>query len=413
MTTISRLAGVPTQSSKRAITLDGTEGETYLQLVNRQLQLLQLYASKQERKDFAYARTIIDRALVRGIHNIGSRIITSPLPETLYFLPSVLEKAGQRSYPALIKNRSRIGASDFAPTPMQSAQCHRDYLIYRERGDTYDFNLMKYPFDGDICTPSIYDANGLPIGPAPELVDGNGNPMGIIFSDPYCQLSEHPADFEIGDKITDCVWLSFYTNLFNEYMEDSGPALLYNFIADEETYANAKIIALQKRFEAIRYIGGLANISGMSKENLDLWVRNGILAGAGANQPEDILGRMNNMTQADYDQIGELGTAVILAIIGLVSLAVTSATAIALEIIKESPTEAAENRINDFDVPPNVLAGLMGPNKNDWKLRATGGSGSNGNGGGGGSGSGGGSNNGLLIGGLFLGGILLLNNQNS
>ena len=156
----------------------------------------------------------------------------------------------------------------------------------------------------------------------------------------------------------------------------------------------------------------MASISGVTQENLGLWVNNGIIANT-TEQADNLLYGFNNMEQYDYDRIGEpLSIAIIAGITALVTAIAGAATAVASIVAKaKSQSQIAADKLEPYDFNGAYLSGLFGADKNHWVLQPTGGTNS---GGGytGGSGSGATSNTGLFVGGSLLLGTLYLFNQN-
>jgi hypothetical protein len=121
-----------------------------------------------------------------------------------------------------------------------------------------------------------------------------------------------------------CFKSAQYVSLVNDKLEESGPHLLYHFKGRKST------VPIQtKRVLHNIALDNYSGITGLSKENLSLWIRNGILAqnlenGAGSKNPENTINYMlDNVRDGVGDPIVIVGI-----IISIFKLALAASQAI-------------------------------------------------------------------------------------
>jgi hypothetical protein len=121
-----------------------------------------------------------------------------------------------------------------------------------------------------------------------------------------------------------CFKSAQYVSLVNDKLEESGPHLLYHFKGRKST------VPIQtKRVLHNIALDNYSGITGLSKENLSLWIRNGIIAqnlsnGAGSKNPENTI---NYMLDNVRDGIGD-PIVIVGIIISIFKLALAASQAI-------------------------------------------------------------------------------------
>lgn len=160
-------------------------------------------------------------------------------------------------------------------------------------------------------------------------------------------------------EVARCEAQNRYKRMLNEHLEDSAHHLLYEYVISPNA-APATVAA--KKVLHTGVIDSLATITGLSRNNLRLWIRNGTLRnnakrGAGALQPEETIPALK---QAVEQGVGGLPAAVIVAIISAISAAVAGT----LQLIAQmNATEQAKIRATAATIgQPN-----FGPLKSDWE----------------------------------------------
>ena len=111
---------------------------------------------------------------------------------------------------------------------------------------------------------------------------------------------------ELRKQWENCFQSVRYLGLINGQLEKSGAHLMYAFAegVPNQTVGNKKLL---HRIAIDNY----SRVFGLSTENIQLWLRNGIIAenlqnGAGAMQPEDAIKFMAKNVPSNYDQIGAI-----------------------------------------------------------------------------------------------------------
>lgn len=156
----------------------------------------------------------------------------------------------------------------------------------------------------------------------------------------------------------DCENQNRYKRMLNEHLEGSAHHLLYEYTQNP----NSKPPTVATKTVLHRgTIDSLASITKISRQNISLWLRNGVLRnnanrGIGVLQPEDTIPALQ---QAQQQGIGFLETAVIIAIIQAIAAAVAGTLAL---IAQMKATEQAQIRATAATIgQPN-----FGPLPTDW-----------------------------------------------
>lgn len=148
--------------------------------------------------------------------------------------------------------------------------------------------------------------------------------------------------------------------MLNEHLEGSAHHLLYEY-QENPNLATPTVAAKKVLHEGA--VGALANITGISRQNIRLWLRNGVLRenakrGIGALQPEQTIPAL---AEAERQGISGLPVPVILAIIA----AISSAIAGTLQLI--AGLKAAEQERLRF-AAQTIGQKNFGPLASDWQM---------------------------------------------
>lgn len=151
-----------------------------------------------------------------------------------------------------------------------------------------------------------------------------------------------------------------YKRMLNEHLEGSAHHLLYEY-QENPNLATPTVAAKKVLHEGA--VGALANITGISRQNIRLWLRNGVLRenakrGIGALQPEQTIPAL---AEAERQGISGLPVPVILAIIA----AISSAIAGTLQLI--AGLKAAEQERLRF-AAQTIGQKNFGPLASDWQM---------------------------------------------
>jgi len=183
-----------------------------------------------------------------------------------------------------------------------------------------------------------------------------------------------------------------YKKLLNEHLEESAHHLLYKFLP---SFSNEPAIVVTKGHGHRLAIEQLAKITGLGKENITLWIRNGVMRsnsvqGAQPFQPEstiDILKGKPNINFSTQQAQGESSVgivwtaALVIQVIGAIVAAIKAANLLVMSM-KPTDRQKMQNATAHYG-----LAGF-GPEKNDYEGWGNSGGTSSGNNGGTGGGNG-------------------------
>jgi len=150
-----------------------------------------------------------------------------------------------------------------------------------------------------------------------------------------------------------------YKRMLNEHLESSAHHLLYEYEA-QPNRAPATVAA--KKVLHVGAIDALADITKLSRNNLSLWLRNGVLRenakrGVGALQPESTIPALK---QAADEGIGGLPVAVVVAIISAIAAAVAGT----LQLVGQMQ---ATERARIMQSAQTIGQPNFGPLKTDWE----------------------------------------------
>jgi len=156
-----------------------------------------------------------------------------------------------------------------------------------------------------------------------------------------------------------------YQNLLNQKLEPSAHHILYNFEKNPNSAPNS--VAAKKVLHATA-IYKWAEITGISSDNIALWVRNGVMRGNTKQglepmQPEASIDLMRNVIPAKYESgVGVIDPATITLLIKLLGaiVAAVGATATMLKSLKAKDQLRFQSSLSDMGLPP------FGPEENDW-----------------------------------------------
>lgn len=170
-----------------------------------------------------------------------------------------------------------------------------------------------------------------------------------------------------------CVKENEYKNLLNEYLEESSHHLLYNYVVNAN---NEPQVVASKSLQHKLAIGKLSEITGLSKSNLQLWIRNGIMRtnakqGTQPFQPEQTIATMAaGLPQYNRDQqgINLIDPATLLAVAKIISaivaaLIATKALIDNMKMTDQQKLQAATNYYGQKEFGPE-----SGDYPPDWDL---------------------------------------------
>jgi hypothetical protein len=156
-----------------------------------------------------------------------------------------------------------------------------------------------------------------------------------------------------------------YQNLLNQKLESSAHHILYNFEKNPNSAPNS--VAAKKVLHATA-IYKWAEITGISADNIALWVRNGVMRGNTKQgleplQPEASIDLMRNAIPAKYESgVGAIDP-VTLGLLIKLFVAITGAigaTATLLASLKAKDQLRFQSSLSDMGLPP------FGPEEGDW-----------------------------------------------
>lgn len=311
MTQISYIAGVrPDERKDRAALVPGQSYINYTALTDGELRLTlladqvnMLAAYYPENKDLQKAKGILIDALYRGVHR-------SPLPGGLH-----------TGTLATVVKELRFARENTRP------------------------------------------ASGQIFGRVNGIGGGIGDPL-IPLEE--CEVTEY--DPELGQNVVwtnpQCVLMNEYKKILNDRWEKSSHYLLYEFIGDTNAVpATVTVKALAHKASKAT----VSQISLLSKDNLRLWLRNGVIRynslanGVGPRHPEETI-QMLKEGAAGVSGIG-IAPAVLVAIIGAIAAALTAAAQM-ISAFKSKNTAAAQawNQIQGIGTE------VLSPETLDWLI---------------------------------------------
>lgn len=194
----------------------------------------------------------------------------------------------------------------------------------------------------------------------------NCNQYDEMGEDPYGELVWMPTDESI-----DCAKRNYYKKLINEHLEGSAHHLLYHYVLNPNQ--ETATVASKKVWHDLA-IEELHKITGLSRSNLKLWIRNGIIANnaskpeLGAWQPELTFQKLKAGASAKVSAIDPITLTV------LVKLFITAVVAVnkLVNDMKNKDREQIKNVAKGIGSTP------FGPQETDVKGGNQGGSGGNG-----------------------------------
>lgn len=149
-----------------------------------------------------------------------------------------------------------------------------------------------------------------------------------------------------------------FVEIFNNHLEKSSHHLLYNYVVDVNT--SPQIVASKTLLHRLA-VDKLASVSGLSKTNVQLWMRNGIMRqnakqGIPPLSPEDSIETLSNGIGGT--RVADPATAIlvikaVVAAIGAISALVAS--------MKPTPQEEFRSTLT------NIGLESFGPEKTDWE----------------------------------------------
>lgn len=156
-----------------------------------------------------------------------------------------------------------------------------------------------------------------------------------------------------------------YQNLLNKKLEDSAHHILYNFEKNPNNAPNS--VAAKKVLHATA-IYKWSEITGISADNIELWVRNGVMRGNTKQgldpmQPEGSIELMRNAIPEKYATgVGVIDPVTLAALTKLITaiIAAVGATAGLISSLKAKDQLRFQSSLSDMGLPP------FGPEENDW-----------------------------------------------
>ena len=162
-----------------------------------------------------------------------------------------------------------------------------------------------------------------------------------------------------------CMDQVLYQNLLNKKLESSAHHILYNFEKNANAAPN-KVAAKQVLHQTAIY--KWAEITGLSAENVALWVRNGVMRGNAKQgmepmQPEMSIDLMRTAIPEKYASgVGVIDPATIALLTKLITaiIAAVGATATLITSLKAKDQLRFQSSLSDMGLPP------FGPEESDW-----------------------------------------------
>jgi len=156
-----------------------------------------------------------------------------------------------------------------------------------------------------------------------------------------------------------------YQNLLNKKLEDGAHHILYNFEKNPNSAPNA--VAAKKVLHSTA-IYKWSEITGISPENIELWVRNGVMRGNTKQgldpmQPEASIDLMRNGIPEKYASgVGVIDPVTLAALTKLITaiIAAVGATATLIKSLQVKDQLRFQSSLSDMGLPP------FGPEENDW-----------------------------------------------
>ena len=154
-----------------------------------------------------------------------------------------------------------------------------------------------------------------------------------------------------------------YQNLLNQKLESSAHHILYNFEKNPNSAPNS--VAAKKVLHATA-IYKWAEITGISADNIELWVRNGVMRGNTKQglepmQPEASIELMRIGVPMKYESgVGDPITIAALTKLITAIVAAIGATATLISSLKAKDQLRFQSSLSDMGLPP------FGPEESDW-----------------------------------------------
>lgn len=320
-----------------------TEGELRLALILHQVEMQKNWKGDPTGR-LQSSATALENALYHGIHRMGSINAPNALPNVVKAIASAkrqLRPAG-RSY-ASTRNPARQGlVPDMIGVPdaefdkalkdfLAEGLCNPD-MMHQEWGKTPDpYQSMAYRYVGPTID-AIYNHTG------------------------FSKVQKKAV-------LKACIEQSNIIKIYNDKLVHGSPNILYNFI-EKPNGTTGTVAAKTNDHKVSKELFG-PKISGMSRENMNLFLRNGVMQsnldnGQGQLGPMSPEETIMAMMEAEVAKVGEPMT--VTAIVGLIVL-VLGAAAGAMGAIAELLPPKDQIALNTVQGIGTVG---FGPEEGDW-----------------------------------------------
>lgn len=279
-----------------------TDGELRLALLSEQFNILEGFYP--ENQDYKKGRLFLENAIANQVHVAGKQQITG-LPDRLRFLYAEVAKAKMKNRPAAtyIVSRNKIG--DLIPQEDCRKILTSGVPTFSEKGSGEKSQMERY---------------------------------------------------------IKCVEQNNQKKILNEHLEKSAHHLLYEYLKNPNAVpgvVSAKFIGHQNAISA------LAEITKISRENIRLWVRNGVMRtnaskGIDPFQPEFTISIMAEEIPEKHSSINGPFLAALPVIISAIAGAVSATTALIGAMKQKSQQDYIKT------VAQGIATPTFGPQEKDW-----------------------------------------------
>lgn len=183
------------------------------------------------------------------------------------------------------------------------------------------------------CLNETYARYEIP--PPPALVD------------PVQWLGQRPG---ASDYYNDCIKFMGYREMLNDKLEKAASHLLYNYLPNND---HPQTVITKKVLHA-NAIDALADVTGADRDNLSLWIRNGILRETAkrgeAFQPEQVVNIIKASVRDGQIGVGGFPLAVVVGVLQIIGAAVGAAATI-VSLLKQQDRQRLQSAAATIGLP--------------------------------------------------------------
>ena len=316
-----------------------TSGELSLALILHQVEMNKNWYGDPTGQ-LQSSATALENALYHGVHRLGSINAPNVLPQVakaINIAKRQTRQAGTAFSSTRDPRRSGLVPEMIGMPDAEFDKYFKDFLGKGDCGDGIKKTVKNnWPFGSDIIwtgQPVIDLRNNK------ELTDGQR------------------------DKIINaCYEQANIIKIYNDKLVTASPHVLYNFVTNPNN-TTSTVATKTVLHQTSRSLLG-PGISGLSNQNINLFLRNGVMQMAldngqgelGPMSPEDMIA---NLAKGGSDGVGELTTAAIIGIITAITALASTAGEI-LRVLLPPKDQVALNTIQGFGTEG------FGPESTDW-----------------------------------------------